>query len=224
MTAEEEQCVRVLVPAGVLGWGISADEIEVGLALKPHAIAIDAGSTDSGPAYLATGRTKYGRQSIKRDLSLLMDVAPPRRHSPADRLLRHLRLRHGGGSDARDRLEVAREQGDAPRIAVIYSEQDKRRSQGPNAARHGDAAGAGRTAQRRQPRRLQPHRRAAGAGALHRRARGRRRHRARRTHHRHRGARRRPADARRRRGGRLACGQDRRVRRPLHASIRPVPA
>ena len=99
MTLEEEQCVRVLVPAGVLGWGVSADELEAGLALRPHAIALDAGSTDSGPAYLATGRTKYGRQSIKRDLSLLM--APARRagHSPADRLLRHLRLRHGGGLD-----------------------------------------------------------------------------------------------------------------------------
>ena len=71
------------MPAGVLGWGISADEIEAGLALSPHAIAIDAGSTDSGPAYLATGRSKYGRQSVKRD-SVAPDGRPaPRRHSPA---------------------------------------------------------------------------------------------------------------------------------------------
>src|ERR1700688_1670324 len=74
MTAEEEPCIRVLVPAGVLGWGVRADEIAAGLDLKPHAIAVDAGSTDSGPAYLATGRSKYGRQSVKRDLSILMDA------------------------------------------------------------------------------------------------------------------------------------------------------
>src|SRR3984957_13724914 len=123
MTAEEEPRGRVLVPAGVLGWGVSADEIAAGLALAPHAIAIDAGSTDSGPAYLATGRSKYGRGSVKRDLSLLMDA----------RLRPGLPLLIGpcgtSGCDmAVDEtleiaLEVAREQGDAPRIAVIYSEQ-----------------------------------------------------------------------------------------------------
>ena len=50
MTPEQEPSIRILVPAGVLGWGVSADEIEAGLALAPHAIALDAGSTDSGPA------------------------------------------------------------------------------------------------------------------------------------------------------------------------------
>jgi hypothetical protein len=51
MTAEDELSVRVLVPAGVLGWGVRADEIEAGLAQAPHAIAVDAGSTDSGPTW-----------------------------------------------------------------------------------------------------------------------------------------------------------------------------
>jgi hypothetical protein len=76
----------------VLGWGIRSDEIDAGLAMAPHAIAVDAGSTDSGPAYLATGRTKYGRPSIKRDLSILMAARRAGRHSPAHRLLRHVRL------------------------------------------------------------------------------------------------------------------------------------
>ena len=124
MTAEEEPCVRVLVPAGVLGWGVSANEIEAGLALSPHTIAIDAGSTDSGPAYLATGRSKYGRGSIKRDLSLLMDA---RRRAGIPLLIGSCGT--SGCDVAVDEtleivLEVAREQGDAPRIAVIYSEQD----------------------------------------------------------------------------------------------------
>ncbi len=113
------------MPAGVLGWGVSADELEAGLALKPHAIAIDAGSTDSGPAYLATGRTKYGRQSIKRDLSLLMDI---RRRAGIPLLIGSCGT--SGCDIAVDQtletaIEVAREHREALRIAVIYSEQDK---------------------------------------------------------------------------------------------------
>src|ERR1700732_3097455 len=123
MTAEEEPCVRVLGLAGVLGWGVSADEIAAGLVLLPHAIAVDAGSTDSGPAYLATGRSKYGRQSIKRDLALLMDA---RRRAGIPLLIGSCGT--SGCDMAVDQtveiaLEVANEQGGALRIAVIYSEQ-----------------------------------------------------------------------------------------------------
>ena len=123
MTAADDACVRVLVPAGVLGWGIRSDEIEAGLAQAPHAIAVDAGSTDSGPAYLATGRTKYGRGSIKRDLSILMAA---RRRAGVPLLIGSCGT---SGCDVAVEqtlevvLEVAHEQGDAPRIAVIYSEQ-----------------------------------------------------------------------------------------------------
>jgi hypothetical protein len=125
MSVENEPSIRVLVPAGVLGWGVSADELEAGLALKPHAIALDAGSTDSGPAYLATGRTKYGRQSIKRDLSLVMDA---RRRAGIPLLIGSCGT--SGCDIAVDQtleiaMEVAREHGEAPRIAVIYSEQGK---------------------------------------------------------------------------------------------------
>src|SRR5215472_7996471 len=124
MTAENSSSVRVLVPAGVLGWGVRAEEIEIGLAQAPHAIAIDAGSTDSGPAYLATGRTKYGRGSIKRDLSILMDA---RRRAGIPLLIGSCGT--SGCDMAVDQtleiaLEVAREQGDRSRIAVIYSEQN----------------------------------------------------------------------------------------------------
>src|SRR5580692_136520 len=123
MTAQEEPCIRVLVPAGVLGWGVSAGEIDAGLKLSPHAIAIDAGSTDSGPAYLATGRSKYARNSVKRDLSLLMDA---RRRAGIPLLIGSCGT--SGCDMAVDQtleiaMEVAREQGDVLRIAVIYSEQ-----------------------------------------------------------------------------------------------------
>jgi hypothetical protein len=124
MTVEDKPSVRVLVPAGVLGWGVSADELAAGLTLMPHAIAVDAGSTDSGPAYLATGRSKYGRQSVKRDLSLLMDA---RRRAGIPLLIGSCGT--SGCDMAVDQtleiaMEVACEHGDALRIAVIYSEQD----------------------------------------------------------------------------------------------------
>ena len=83
MTAEEEPCVRVLVPAGVLGWGVSADEIAAGLALLPHAIAVDAGSTDSGPAYLDVLRiaviySEQGLADLKaRNAGGLVTPLPP---------------------------------------------------------------------------------------------------------------------------------------------------
>ena len=123
MTAADELSVRVLVPAGVLGWGVRADEIAAGLDLKPHAIAVDAGSTDSGPAYLATGRSKYGRQSVKRDLSILMDA---RRRAGIPLLIGSCGT-SGCDMAVDDTLEIAKEvaceQGSAVRIAVLYSEQ-----------------------------------------------------------------------------------------------------
>ena len=132
--SDEGLSVRVLVAAGVLGWGIRADEVEIGLKLRPHAIAVDAGSTDSGPAYLATGRTKYGRASIKRDLSILMDA---RRRAGIPLLIGSCGT--SGCDMAVDQtleiaLEVAREQGDAPKIAVLYSEQSASDLKGWNAA------------------------------------------------------------------------------------------
>jgi hypothetical protein len=116
---------RILVPAGALGTGVRADEVEAGLGLAPHAIAIDAGSTDSGAAYLATGKAKYSRQAVRRDLAILM----------AARAKAGIPLLIGScGTSGCDMavdwmLDIARElaleQGDAPRIAVLYSEQDK---------------------------------------------------------------------------------------------------
>ena len=122
--ADRDDATLVLVPAGALGTGVRADELEAGLALAPHAIAVDAGSTDSGPAYLATGRSKYSRQAVKRDLALLMAA---REQAGIPLLVGSCGT--SGCDDAVDwtldiALEIAREQGTTPRIAALYSEQD----------------------------------------------------------------------------------------------------
>ena len=103
--------------------------------MSPHAIAVDAGSTDSGPAYLATGRTKYGRPSIKRDLSILMAA---RRRAGIPLLIGSCGT--SGCDMAVDQtleivLEVAREQGDAPQDRGDLFRAERRGSQGPQRRR-----------------------------------------------------------------------------------------
>ena len=123
MSDRLQDTVNVLVPTGALGAGVRESDVEAGLAAGAHAIACDAGSTDSGPAYLATGKPKYSRDAVKADLAILMR-AQARSGLP-------LLIGSCGtsGCDAaldwtRDiALEIASEHGLRPRIALLYSEQ-----------------------------------------------------------------------------------------------------
>jgi len=65
---------RVLVPSGALGLGYDPVALERGLALKPDIIAIDGGSTDSGPSYLGRGVSKYSRASTKEEWRGLIEA------------------------------------------------------------------------------------------------------------------------------------------------------
>jgi len=64
--------IRVLSPTGALGAGFKIDSLQRGVARRPHVIACDAGSTDSGPASLGSGAPKFSRDAVKRDLRLLL--------------------------------------------------------------------------------------------------------------------------------------------------------
>ena len=113
----------VLVPSGMLGAGVGREHIRYGIAAGAHAIAVDSGSTDSGPSYLARGVSKMNRESLKRDLEILMDEA----HRAKIPLL--VGTCGTSGTDAgvdwtRDIvIEVAGELGITPKIACLYSEQ-----------------------------------------------------------------------------------------------------
>ena len=63
---------KVWVPSGVLGSGFAPETVARGLELGPDAIAIDAGSTDSGPHYLGTGTSKMTREAVAHDLRQLL--------------------------------------------------------------------------------------------------------------------------------------------------------
>lgn len=64
----------ILVPSGVLGLGFSQTALERGVARGCDAIAIDGGSTDSGPHSLGTGRSKYSRAVCKAEWRALMQA------------------------------------------------------------------------------------------------------------------------------------------------------
>ncbi len=115
--------IAVLVPLGMLGAGVRRDLVQRGIAAGARAIALDSGSTDSGPAYLARGVSKMNRGAIKRDLEILIDEAWQAK----------IPLLVGScgtaGTDSgvdwtRDiAIEIAQAQGIAPKIACLYSEQ-----------------------------------------------------------------------------------------------------
>lgn len=64
--------IRVLAATGVLGAGFKVESLNRGIGLEPTFIACDAGSTDSGPAYLGSGEPKLSYEACKRDLRLLL--------------------------------------------------------------------------------------------------------------------------------------------------------
>ncbi len=66
---------RILIPAGALGLDYDRDALWRGVDERPDLIAIDGGSTDSGPSYLGRGVSKYARASTKAEWKGLIEAA-----------------------------------------------------------------------------------------------------------------------------------------------------
>ncbi|NML42257.1 DUF1446 domain-containing protein [Ramlibacter sp. G-1-2-2] len=123
MSQRLRDTTNIIVPSGSLGAGIRAEHIDAGIAAGAHGIACDAGSTDSGPAYLSSGKCKYSKAAIKEDFRVLM-LAQAKANIPL--------LVGSCGTSGCDMaldwtrdivLEIAREHGLSPKIAMLYSEQ-----------------------------------------------------------------------------------------------------
>jgi hypothetical protein len=67
--------VGILVPTGMLGGGFGPETITRGISLGADVIAVDGGSTDSGPYYLGAGVAKTAERAVRRDLRLLLAAA-----------------------------------------------------------------------------------------------------------------------------------------------------
>ncbi len=130
--------IRVLIPSGALGLGYDRVALDRGIAAGPDIIAIDGGSTDSGPSYLGRGVSKYSRATTKAEWAGLIGA----------RALADVPLVIGtagtcGADSAVDWLvgiteEILAETGQSARIAVLKS--------GLNVAIVQDALGSGRLA------------------------------------------------------------------------------
>lgn len=116
---------RILSPCGMLGYGFPLDSYQNALAQQPHAIVVDAGSTDAGPHKLGAGQAIVSRMACKKDLERLMtgarDLAIP------------LLIGSAGGSGARQHVEwtydiireIAREMRWPVRIAIVWADISK---------------------------------------------------------------------------------------------------
>ncbi|WZU00900.1 hypothetical protein MGH68_15580 [Erysipelothrix sp. D19-032] len=67
--------LRILVPTPMMGYGFPIKEFERGLSYKPHAIVLDAGSTDSGPQKLALGEMTCPASAYKKEMEILIPAA-----------------------------------------------------------------------------------------------------------------------------------------------------
>jgi len=114
---------RVLVPVGMLGGGFSTQTVTRGIELGADVIAVDGGSTDSGPYYLGAARPKTTEAAVARDLDVLLAASQAT----------HIPLIVGScGTSGTDRgvdwiagivQKLVAGGGLHPRVARLYSEQ-----------------------------------------------------------------------------------------------------
>lgn len=117
--------LRILSPTAILGYGFPMTSFEEGMKRKPHVIAVDAGSTDPGPYYLGSGKSFTDKNSVKRDLEIMIPAA----------LEQNIPVIIGtaGGSGGRPHVdfclniikEIAAEKALLFKLAVIQSEFEK---------------------------------------------------------------------------------------------------
>ncbi|MGK6309772.1 acyclic terpene utilization AtuA family protein [Variovorax sp. DT-64] len=117
--------VKILVPSGAIGAGgtRSPEPFERGVRECPDVIAVDGGSTDSGPYYLGSGEPKPPRGALRAELRQLM-IARAALGVP-------LIVGSCGTSGSDNGVnvmhalceDIARELGQTVRTACIYSEQ-----------------------------------------------------------------------------------------------------
>lgn len=75
MSIATPESVSILVPTGMLGAGFEEATVARGIALGADVIAIDGGSTDSGPHYLGASRPKSTEHQVARDLRIVLRAA-----------------------------------------------------------------------------------------------------------------------------------------------------
>lgn len=117
--------IRVLSSTAILGYGFPMESFLEGMKRKPHVIAADAGSTDPGPYYLGAGISFTDRNSVKRDLEIMIPAGVENKIPVI--------IGSAGGSGANAHVdwvidivhEIIKEKDLSLRLAVIRSELDR---------------------------------------------------------------------------------------------------
>ena len=117
--------LRSVAINGMLGYGYPVDSLAHGMREQPHALGVDAGSTDAGPFYLGHGVSLTAPRQIERDLRAAM-VAARRANIP-------LIVGSAGFGGARPHVDlflaiadrIARDEGIRFRTAVIHADLDR---------------------------------------------------------------------------------------------------
>ena len=117
--------VRILAPTGMMGYNIDQAAFDAGMAMKPHAIVADAGSTDAGPQKLGAGVGVVSKMATMQDLDVMLTAG----------LANQIPIIIGsaGGSGGRPHIkwtmeaveELAQKKGWKLRVAVINATADK---------------------------------------------------------------------------------------------------
>lgn len=115
--------VRALSATGMLGSGFRESSLEKGLEMGPDFIGVDAGSTDSGPYSLGSGKNDFSDDAVNRDLRLILRGGRRKRipviigsagisgaDVPVDEVVESI-------------SRIAFEEGLSFRLGIIYSEQ-----------------------------------------------------------------------------------------------------
>ena len=114
--------LRILSPCGILGYGFPRESFLRGMARRPDAIVVDAGSTDAGPHKLGAGRSIVSRMAMYQDISLFVEYGV--------KACVPVVIGSAGGAGARVHVEwtlgilsdVLRDAGVRAKVAVIYAD------------------------------------------------------------------------------------------------------
>jgi hypothetical protein len=115
--------VGVIFPTGMLGGGFAREMVRAGIELGATAIAVDGGSTDSGPYYLGSGTPKTTGAAVERDLRILLLEARRARIPLLVGSCGTCGTDSGVDWVAEMACRIAREEGLSFRVACVYSEQ-----------------------------------------------------------------------------------------------------
>lgn len=122
---ERKDELKILTPAGILGYGIPAEHFWRGVERGPDAMIVDAGSTDPGPYLLGLGKMIVDRQGYMRDLGLVLQAAAERRIK--------LLISSAGGPGINGHVdamigmirEISADKGYRFKVASIYADIDR---------------------------------------------------------------------------------------------------